>query len=148
MILILPYIVLIVTVILSLFIVYKSYISKKKAGDILFKGNAKFKKGLVWTTTGLCLVYFFLEVGWFRYVILLFIALLPVLTDKFYVGKHGIKIGLIFIPKEDVSHYSQVEDSNEIHMYVKGIDDKLVLSPELGYRSKRLKEIMDTYLES
>jgi hypothetical protein len=128
--------------------VYKSAVSKKKAGDVLFKGNAKFKKGLVWLTTGLCLVYFFLEAGWFRYVILLFIALLPVMTDKFYVGKHGIKIGLTFIPKSEISHYSQVEDSNEIHMYVKGIDDKLVLNPELGYRSKILKEDMDAYLKS
>ncbi|MGF7045574.1 hypothetical protein J2T13_000034 [Paenibacillus sp. DS2015] len=147
-ILILPYLVLMVTIILSLFIVYSHYISKKKVGDVLFKGNAKFKKILVWTATGLCLVYFFLEEGWFRYGILLLIALLPIMTDKFYVGKQGIKIGLTFIPKEDISHYSQVEDSNEIHIYVKGIDDKLVLSPELGYRSKRIKEMMDIYLDS
>lgn len=121
--------------------------SKKKAGDILFKGNASFKKGLVWTTTVLCVYYFSFEAEWFRFVVLL-IVLLPVMTDKFYVGKHGIKIGFTFIPKEDILYYSQFEDSNEIHVYVKGIDNELRMNPDKGYRSKRLKDVMDTYLKS
>lgn len=110
----LTYVLTAIFLLLQVYLIFRSRRLAKQVGDVILKGSTIYKKLIPNLLSGLSLAIFFINMlnHMFLGGILIMFVIVTVSTtmsERDYLGEHGLKSKLMFIPREKLIGYELVE---------------------------------------